>query len=349
MGAAPLIKGGALGRKAEIILEYQGYIEAPPVAPQQLYAQSCSSDGATIEHWRDTWIGNIKANHKSHGPFKDKGVGLLHGKHAGLTAIIAGSGPSLKVNGADLKDRPKHMPLVSCLHNFHFLEDLGCPADYYVTLDAGEITIAEVSEGGTKTEDEYWALTKERTLIAYIGTSPKLLAKWQGKVYFFNCAVPDEVVQKEIDALEVFNTYISNGGNVLGACLYIAKGVLGCNPIAFIGADFAFGYDKKFHAWNSQYDKTLGHVVRAVDVYGNKVFTWPSYSNFKAWFDWVSVSVPGIYINCTEGGTFGAYPEGNILSVRQMELKELIQMSKGYQLIQEQCENPATGEKKILF
>lgn len=328
-----------MARKAEIILEYQNYIPAPPAAPEQLYAAACQNDGPTISHWRKIWLDNVRANKARFGSFAEHSIGQLFLAHNLKPAFIAGSGPSLKVNGALLKDRAG-IPLVSCLHNFHFFEDNGVDVDYYVTLDAGPVVIEEVSEGGTLPAEEYWARTKGKTLIAYIGTDPRLFDKWQGKVYFFNAPVPDLEFRAEMDKIEPFHAYISNGGNVLGACLYFAKGWLGCGQIAFVGADFAFGYDKKFHAWDSKYDANLGYVLKATDVYGNKVLTWQSYANFKSWFDWVACKIPGFYVNCTEGGTFGAYPEGNIMDVKQMDLSQFISIYTMPEHLRSQAEQP---------
>jgi hypothetical protein len=338
-----------LVRKAEIFLEYQPYFDFPPQNRQSLYSQACSNDAVTVTAWRETWIGNTKANKAKYGSFKSKGLGLLHGKHRGQAAILVGSGPSLKHNAHELKNLRGGVPVISCLHNFHFLEDNGTPADYYVTLDAGPVTIEEVSEGGQRTAEEYWAVTKDRTLIAYVATDPRLLEKWQGKIYFFNAPLPDLELLGEIDKIEKFRTFVSSGGNVLGACTYIAKGFFGCPTVTFIGADFSFGYQENFHPWNSKYDAHLGHYIRLTDVYGNKVKTWQSYANFKAWFDWLVQTVPGIWINATEGGCFGAYPEGNIRALRQMDLKDVIAMFNMCDELKAQCENPETDEKKILF
>jgi hypothetical protein len=153
----------------------------------------------------------------------------------------------------------------------------------------------------------------------------------------------------EIDKVETFRTFLSTGGNVLGACLYFAKAVLGCQVSIFLGANFSFSYMDKFHGWDSKYDAMLGRYIRTTDVYGNSVKTWASYHNFKAWFDWVAMKVPGIYFNCTEGGTFGAYPGGNIRSVIQMDLKDCLRMFNISDELKEACENPETETKKILF
>lgn len=334
--------------KREIICEYQNYVDHPPVAPRALHTEACQNDEVTINSWRKTWELNIQSNHSKYGPFESRSIGKLFGRDHMKPVVIAGAGPSLKSNAHELKNRG-NITLVSCLHNFHFLEDIGAPADFYVNLDAGDVTVEEVYEGGSKSEQEYWDLTKNRTLLTYIGGSPKLLEKWQGEILFFNAPVPDQPFEEKVEAIEVFRTYVSNGGNVLGACLYIAKAFLGASVIGFVGADFAFSYDKKFHGWDSKYDANLGHTLRVPDVFGNKVYTWKSYHNFKGWFEFVSMTVPGVYYNCSEGGTLGAYQEGNIRSIIQMPLKDFLRQMTMYNEIEEQALNSKTEIKKLLF
>lgn len=336
-------------RTREIVCEYQPYITELPVSPQQMHQQACSNDGITIERWRDIWLSNIRENKTNFGSFKDHSLGNLFGKHRYLPVISAGAGPSLKFNVGELKNKGA-IPLVSCLHNFHFLEDHGVPADYYVSLDAGPVTIEEVAEGGTRSEEEYWELTKERTLLAFIGSHPDLLKKWRGKIYFFNAPVPDQKYQEALDKIEVFNVWIGNGGNVLGACLYISKAIFGAGANIYIGADFSFGYDHRFHSWDSKYDKNMGHCVKAVDVFGNPVLSWQSYINFREWFVYVSRQVPGVYINATEGGCLGSYPQGNLHTIKQMDLKAVLDMYNMLDHVKDQVMNPdQIGKDKILL
>lgn len=336
------------GDLVEMSLEFQNYIETPPVSPQQLYAQSASSDGATIGYWREIWLKNIRDNHAKFGPFKEYSIGKFHDLFKYKPCILAGSGPSLKKNGHLLKDRGE-IPLVSCLHNFHFFEDRDVHVDFYVSLDAGILTSEEVYEGGKNAPDWYWERTKNKKLLCYIGTHPDLLSKWQGEVYFFNCAIPDKKFEDDVKAVEDFGCYIGTGGNVLGACLYIAKGFLGCNPIAFVGADFCFSYTKKFHGWDSKYDANMGHVLKTVDVFGNKVLTWQSYNNFKSWFDQICLSVPSLWINCTEGGTLGAYYEGNLMAIKQQKLSQFLDMYHMSRHKLKQATDPTSGDKVLLF
>lgn len=333
---------------AQVRLDYQNQILEFPIPPKQLYAQACSSDESTIKAWREIWLKNIRENKKRFGSFKDHSAGKLFKQFQYQPCIVAGSGPSLKDNVHMLKDRGG-IPLLSCLHNFHLMEDNDARPDYYVSLDAGDIVCDEISEGGTKSADEYWAMTKGKKLIAYVGSPPKLFEKWQGEVYLFNCPLPDQGLLNEIMEIEKFGCYVSNGGNVLGACLYLARGFLGCCNIAFVGTDFCFSYDNKFHGWDSQYDKNLGYVVKAIDVFGNKRLSWQSYINFKGWFEQLAVQSPQIFINCSEGGCFGAFPEGNVVAIQQMKLARFLFMYRMHEELVDQMITPENSEPKILF
>lgn len=327
--------------------EYQPYIDSAPVTHEQMYAQSTRNDTITVDSWKSDWIHNYKMNRAKFGNLSDRSVGKLFQKHLHMPGIVVGSGPHLKRNAHLLKD-VKGMPIISCLHNFHYLEDMGVDVDYYVSLDAGPLTIEEVSEGGDPNVD-YWAKTKDKTLIAYACSHPELINRWQGEIYFYNCGIPSQEVMDALNAEEVFNTHMSTGGNVLGAATYLAKGFLGCSTIIFLGASFSFSTDEKFHAWDSKYDVKLGKVLRLPDVYGYKAKTWQSYSNFATWFNFVAEKVPGRWINCTEGGLMGAYLEGNIRSIEQMDFKDCLAQFNMSEHLRAQAEDPKTSELKILF
>jgi hypothetical protein len=320
-------------------LEYLNTIDVPPQSPQDMHKQAASNDDTTIEAWRDIWIRNQKENHKRYGPFCDKGIGKMFGKYNLKPCIIAGSGPSLQINIQDLKDKGD-IPLISCLHNFHYMVDNEIDVDYFVTLDAGKVTIEEISEGGKHDHQHYVEKSKDYKLCAFVGTDPELIENWKGEVLWYNCPVPDQSVRDEFDKTEMFHHFVSNGGNVLGAALYIAKAYGGANPIAYVGADFAFGYKKNFHPFKTKYDSKLGNAIRTVDCWGNKVFTWPSYLGFKKWHDSITMRCPGEWINCTEGGTYGVYPEGLIKTIRHKPLKEFINGYKLYEQMRYQAEHP---------
>lgn len=332
--------------------EYLNYISKPPTSGEEMYGNACASDKVTINTWRERWLSNIRDNKKEFGCFADSSVGELWGTNEHKPMIVMGSGPSLKnsIEGLQVNSKALNpIPVISCLHNYHFCVDNEIKVDYFVTLDAGDVTIEEISEGGKLSHEEYIESTKNKTLLAYIGSPLKLLKEWKGKIMFFSCPLPDAELIKEIQDIEQFNVVVSTGGNVLGACTYIAKSIMGSNPLCWLGADFCFSYDKKFHAWDSKYDGKLGQAMRSVDVYGNKVLTWRSYWQFKNFFDWVTLTIPGIYINASEGGTLGAYPEGNIDSIRQMTLKYFLRMYALHYEMRAMCAEPTKDFRKVLY
>ncbi len=220
-----------------------------------------------------------------------------------------------------------------------------------MNLDAGPITIEEMAQGGLRGAEEYWNLTKDRTLVTSITGHPDVLKKWQGKILFYNVIAPDPAYVNAMREITDFNLCFSVGGNTLGACLYMAKGILGANPIAYIGADFCFGYNKKFHPWESPYDKQYSGLVPWVDIFGNSIRTWPSYLNFKHWFDYIAEggkgNQPGMYVNCTEGGILGSYPQGNIRSIKQLGLAEFLWPYNLHKQLPEQLKDPK--QYKFLF
>jgi hypothetical protein len=325
-----------LSRSVEMTLQFQDYIPGPPVPNKEmLYEKACSGDGITVRSWMDQWLEQLIANNKNYD-FKKSTIMSEHGKCAMKPCIIAGSGPSLKRNIQTLKQN-KDVMLVSCLHNFAYFEDNGVKVDYYVNLDAGDITADEMSQGGKESPEHYWKLSKKRTLVSVVSGNPKLLKMWRGDIKFFSVAPPDKGYMEKVQKITDFNVMFNVGGNTLGACLYLAKAILGANPIAFIGADFCFDYTKKFHPFDSPYDKKYSGLVPCTDVFGNRVYSWQSYVNFKAWFDYEACGGkggnPGIYINCTEGGILGAYPEGNIQQIQQWSLAEFLQCYTAYKIL----------------
>lgn len=338
-------------RTDNILLEFQPYIMEPPIKPEQAFSQAASADGPTISYWRDTWLRNIKANKETFGSFADKSAGKLFDSAMGQPSIIAGSGPSLKHTIGKLKDRPKCMKLISCLHNFHYMEEHNANVDYYCTLDAGPLTIKEVSEGSGKTEEECFAMSEGKTLIAYVGTQPELLKKWKGDIYFFNAPIPDENLNNEIAEIEPFSLFIESGGSVLGTCLMFSKGFLGSQVSIFVGADFSFSNTEKtmFHPWDSDYDKNIGVCLRTVDIFGNSTKTWASYYNFKLWTEVVVQRVPGIYINASEGGILGAHRDGNIIQIKQMWLDQVYDMFGLSRHKKDQALNPEIRDNKVLI
>lgn len=309
----------------EFHLDLLPVIDAPPQTTQDMYKQACSNDGVTVESWRKIWIDNYRINHEKFGPFGEKSIGKFHNHYRHKPCIIAGSGAALSRNVKHLKDR-KGIPFISPMHNFAYLHDHDAHPDFYVSLDAGKIVIPDVTDGATNGTDpqRYWDETRNHTLFAYCATDPEALAKWQGEIYFFNSVIPADDIVKAQEAIEPFRHYVSTGGNVTGCSTYIAKVLMGANPIIWVGCNYSFSYDRRFHPWKTAGMK-MGNVTRCMDIYGNSVPSWQSYINFARFLHYLACTIPGTYINASEEGILGAYPEGLIKQIAQKPLGYVIE------------------------
>lgn len=332
-------------RTIEVDLTYQNLIDAPPPREGDLHGRASAHDKTTIDSWREIWLKHTKANKERFKEFSEHSIGKLFGINRQKPAIICGSGPSLKHSIEALKENAAlEYPVlnVSCLHNFGYFEDEGFHADYYLTLDSGAIVIDDVHEGRKEKPEYYWEKTKGKKLLATVMTDPKLFDLWQGEIYLFSVIIPEFKLHQEIQAIEPFKHYTSCGGNALGGCLYIAKAIFCSDTIHFVGADFCFDFDNKFHSYATHYDQ-VGRYVVHTDVFGMKRKTWPSYLSFKFWMDWVSMNVPGKYINCSEG-LLGAYNEGNLSSFQYMPLSEALKPYRMMEWVNQDKLDGVSGE-----
>ncbi len=309
-------------------------------------------NGYTVAYWRDKWLSNLRANREHYGPFSHRSLGKLWGILKNQPAIVVGAGPSLKKNVADLKRaREQGIKVLACLHSFSFLHDNGVEPDYYVSVDAAPEVADLMSRGGRETPEYYLRKTKRHILLASTTTHPETLRAWQGDVLFGHCLSGDNQFEREAKAIDDFNTNLSTGGNVLGACFYIAKSIMGANPIIFVGADLAYAPDGQFYAAGHTYDYEKvdkGDIV-AQDIFGQQVRTHRAFFHFKTWFDHVCRRVPGIYINATEGGILGAYEQGNLACYQFLSLKRVLHMYRIHDHTVMQCEEPQLRNMSAVF
>ena len=326
-----------------MLLSFQTPIQAPPASKKALWRQACANDEITSDSWRDIWLDHVARNVKEFDA-DSRMIDQLYGAYAYKPTICCASGPSLKKNRAMLKKCPDDIGIISCLHNFGAFVDEELPCKYFVTLDAGDVTIPEMGEGGKKTLSYYQDASKDYTLIAGLVAHPDLIKIWKGPIYFFNVTIPDQKYMEEMPKITRNRWVYSVGGNTFGASMYHAAWIWGSNPLALIGADFAFDYMHKFHSWDSQYDKKFQGVIPCVDIFGNRVFSWPSYQNFRCWTEFQALGGGSGHnlemINCTEGGTLGAYPDGNIVQIKQMALGQFIDSYTRWRKLKETLDKP---------
>lgn len=250
--------------------------------------------------WFEAFLRDIKVMAKS------TPINLLEDIHKNKPAVIVSAGPSLEKNVHLLKDVQDEFIIITGGRTLKMLLDLGIKPDYVCVIDPIDKTYELMKP----------SINSNVPLIFYEGTNPDVAEKYSGRKYFFTHF---DFVN---DMLEMNVKTLISGGSVAHNCLGLALH-LGCDPIIFIGQDFAFT-GEKYHADNAVLScesndyKHDPNLILVDDVFGDKVKTNYSFNMFrKNMEDIIKVYTNKVYVNSTEGGA-------NISGTKVMPLKEAL-------------------------
>lgn len=237
--------------------------------------------------WFESQMKNIKYIPQS------ESVSSYKGKHKGKPAIIVSAGPSLSKNIDELS-KCNEAVIISGGRTLKSLINIGVDPDYTVIVDGSDKSYELV--------DGYINKVKSK-LVYHLGTPYRALEEHCGrKIICSSEPVIDEVMNKK-------NYHIATGGSVAHSMTSLAI-IMGCNPIIFIGQDFAYTYDKG-HAsvasspWESveleNYSEDNDFFVE--DIYGNTVRTSEVLNIYRLQMEKiVEINKDIVFINATEGG-----------------------------------------------
>ena len=227
-----------------------------------------------------------------------------------IPALIISAGPSLDENIEDLK-KYKHK-----LNNFFIvagnrtvksLMDNGIRPDVVISIDPQEITYNMLKP----------YLNENIPLVYYEQSSGRLVNEYMGnKIY------TTQGLYKNIEELS-FMQLCYSGGSVAHCSTDIAV-ILGCNPIIFLGQDFAFK-DHKHHAHISSLsiDKEINenNIIMVEDVFGNEIQTDKLLNLYRKNLEYyIKVFNNITFINASKGA--------KILGTLQKNLKNLLNDKK---------------------
>jgi hypothetical protein len=283
----------------------------------------------TWDGWGPIWIPNLKRNLEIvKGDMDDFGVYQLANKHIGKTAIICGAGPSLEKNIDDLLQRDKFLVFADT-HSLKTLLKHGITPDYVGIVDGKAVQQTAYMQG-------LYEQAKSAALLFDICSCPELLEQWKGRVYFFRSVSKgqDEIPRKLWEMSDMHHV-IRAGGNVT-TCLYTMALGMGIRRVVFVGCDLSNGarWDNVLtYAGGEIDDGRHAHVVEPepfldfmldVDIQGLGVATLMRMYQYKFWLDYQSLNFRDVeHINATEAGILGAYPQGNLRSIKQMRLSDV--------------------------
>ncbi|AAO36249.1 DUF115 domain-containing protein [Clostridium tetani] len=213
-------------------------------------------------------------------------------------AIVVSAGPSLEKNVYKLKEIQNNFIIITGARSLSTLIKNDIIPDFICMIDPGDINCKFI--------ENY--LDYKIPLIFYENTSYKAMNLHKGsKILFSGDSLISSILEYDIENL-------LSGGSVAHNCASFAS-YIGCNPITFIGQDFAYT-GEKFHTDSSAF-KENNKVENKIDfievkgVFGDLVKTDQKLNLYKTNMEDIIKHYNNItFINSTEGG---ANMEGTIV------------------------------------
>lgn len=219
---------------------------------------------------------------------------LYNGKFKNKPAVIVSAGPSLVKNIDSLKFKNDNMLIISGGRTFGPLIEKNIKPDLLV--------IADATERNYKLVHNYITLS-DTPLLFSESANLDIVKEHEGiKIFYSYSTLIDKIVGRKM-------THVSTGGSVAHAMASYA-GNLGCNPIIFIGQDFAYTGEKahadiaenKDGSYNYDIAKSKDDIW-VEDIYGSKVRTSIVLNNQRLAMEEIIKLYPSTkFINATEGG-----------------------------------------------
>lgn len=264
------------------------------------------------QKWLSNYVVNIKKLKES-----SNADGFL-GKFKDVPGFIVSAGASLEDNIHLLKGIKDKCLLLSASSARLSMKQHGISPHMFMTVDASDGETRIVENVDIDIDNEYMVYSNQLT--------PKSLDIFDGKKIFINYN-SDFYTTNFLNWAGIKSGFIMSAPSVANTCFdFLFK--LGCNPIIFIGQDLAFTKNKQY-AGKIDYGvemadegfKNAGYVPTE-DIYGNSVYTMPSFLAMKNCFEdqiaRVKLELPDLeVINCTEGGL-------NIEGAKNEKLEDVI-------------------------
>lgn len=258
--------------------------------------------------WFHTFLNNLN--------FIIEGVPVneFKGIYKNVPAIIVSAGPSLDKNIDDLKDVKNRMLVFSSPRTFEALMSRNIMPDLLVSADSGNKQYRMVRN---------FIKDYKNPVLFYELTNPKLMeiCKNNEKIFFTISKSIDRIAENEVHRLEM-------GGSVAHFMTSFAI-MLGCNPIIFIGQDFAYT-DNKNYSESSENGDLINDVSESNEYFyvdgvnGKKVKTRNDLNIFRTELErkFIDKHKEIEFINATEGGA-------RIKGTKEIQLKEVLKKYSG--------------------
>lgn len=259
-----------------------------------LHQISTNTINYRIKHWVDNFKANLPAIHAGHG------IASLNATLTDVPCIIVGSGPTLDRNINQLRDLESRACIISCDSATKALLEHGIRPHLVLVTDS-KPRVASFFEGVD---------TSALNFIVDSFVHPDTVAALQGRKYWYN-TLPVEACPFTA-ALSQWTGFVGNlgtGGCVATSAWFLATNRelgLCCDPNVLVGLPEGFYDPASMYAQvvtkTVETEPYTTQPIETVDIFGKVCYTYPALQSFAFWFQNAFLMMPGIHINCSEGG-----------------------------------------------
>ena len=262
-------------------------------------------DVNTIVRFSKAWLYNTIGNLAYINTKDTYLLSDLEGKYSGRTALIAGAGPSLEDNIANIKANREKFVVFAVNKNVQYLLKNDIKPDFVVCLDAMNMdrTLGSLENNFA-----------EMNAIVDLRTDNAIMKKGFAKI-FFNFSETD-FLMKKLSEKNNFIKFNETGGSAATFALTAAI-KMGFSKIVLAGIDLAFK-DNIIYAYGETMqrvsqeqiivDNTRKNLVQVKSVTGGMVYTREDYQAFIHHF--AHIIKEANYTEVYNISSFGAYIEG---------------------------------------
>ncbi|MGJ8717819.1 motility associated factor glycosyltransferase family protein [Clostridium botulinum] len=245
-------------------------------------------------------------------------------------AIVVSAGPSLEKNVYKLKNVQDNFIIITGARSLGTLIKNDVIPDFICMVDPIEFNCKFI--------ENY--LDYKVPLIFFESTSYKAMDLYKGpKILFSGNPLTSLILEYNVDILR-------SGGSVAHNCTSFAA-YIGCNPITFIGQDFAYT-GEKLHSDSSVFEENNNinkklDVIEVKDVFGNSVKTDRKLNIYRTNMEEIIKDYSDkTFINSTEGG---ANMEGTIVQPLSKTIEEYGKEKVKKEKIGDILKHPPIAEK----
>ncbi|NOH16435.1 motility associated factor glycosyltransferase family protein [Clostridium cochlearium] len=288
-------------------------------------------DNSTTKYFSQTFTKAIINNLKH--IVRATPINYFENQFQGKSAIVVSAGPSLEENVCKLKKVQDNFIIITGARSLGTLIKNNIIPDFICMVDPGDVNCKFI--------ESY--LKYKIPLIFFEKTSYKAMNLYSGpKILFSGNPVTSIILEQNIDGLLA-------GGSVAHTCTAFAS-YIGCNPITFIGQDFAYT-GEKLHSDSSVFEEDNNidkkrDTIEVEDIFGNIVKTDRKLNIYRINMEEIIKNYKDkIFINSTEGG---ANMKGTIVQPLSKTIEEYGKEKIEKQKIQHILNHPPIIKKEKI-